>query len=101
MNSNRDIPALSGDPVSAAAIDWLLRHEDGSLTEADRQAFEAWLVADPSHSAAYAKAQRLWHDLAAAGEQRGVSSRVRHPRAVVWRIAAAILLAVGIGAAAA
>lgn len=46
----------SADPqVMHAAVDWLVRHEAETLSDADRQAFEHWLGGDPAHLAAWSR----------------------------------------------
>lgn len=45
-----------------AAVDWLVRHESETMSDADRQAFEDWLHQDAHHRAAW---QRVTSALAA------------------------------------
>ncbi|MFD1331978.1 FecR family protein [Methylopila musalis] len=44
------------------AVDWLLRAQDGTLTEEDRARFELWRAASPENHKAYAAAERLMGD---------------------------------------
>lgn len=50
--------------VDQEARDWLVKMGTGSVTAAERRAFEAWRDADPAHAAAYRKVERLWDQLA-------------------------------------
>lgn len=52
------------DAIDDAAHDWFLRLREGGVTESDRQAFDAWLSADPRHRLAYDEVTALWRDLA-------------------------------------
>ncbi|TDS82198.1 FecR domain-containing protein [Comamonas sp. JUb58] len=44
------------DPVSEAAVDWLVQFHSGAMTEADQARHRAWLAAHPQHQATW---QRL------------------------------------------
>jgi transmembrane sensor len=46
------------EPASEAAAAWVLRQEEGELSDADQQRFADWLAEDESHVAAYEDA--LW-----------------------------------------
>jgi transmembrane sensor len=85
--------ARSNDAVRAAALDWLL------AGEATRQgpAFRRWIAADSSHEAAFAEAERLWHDpsfLGALHAQKRARQRrsIAHPALAM----AASLLAIAL-----
>jgi len=41
------------DPVTRAAIDWMLRLESGQACPSERQVFKAWLAENPAHLAAW------------------------------------------------
>ncbi|GLK56574.1 transmembrane sensor [Methylopila capsulata] len=43
-------------------MDWLLRNQDGELTERERETFETWRAAAPENAKAYAAAERLMGD---------------------------------------
>jgi transmembrane sensor len=95
----------------AAAVEWLVRLQRPSVTEADWLAFDAWLATSPEHVAAYdeALAFDLEFDLGAveapppakvaAMRPRPRAAR-RHParRAWVWSAGAALAAAFVVGA---
>ncbi len=41
------------DPVTRAAVDWMLRLESGQACPSERQVFKAWLAESPEHMAAW------------------------------------------------
>ena len=41
------------DPITRAAIDWMLRLESGDACPSERQVFKAWLAENPDHMAAW------------------------------------------------
>lgn len=47
----------SSDDVIAAAHKWRARLADPLVTEADRQAFDDWMLLDPRHVEAYAESE--------------------------------------------
>ena len=51
------------DAVRAAAHHWRAKLAFGALTPAEREAFDAWMAADPRHGAVYAEAEALWRAL--------------------------------------
>lgn len=62
-------------PLYERAAHWMALLESGSATDADRQAFEQWLVADPQHHQVFDRLQRQLHTLQGSplgriGEQR-------------------------------
>lgn len=48
------------DPLVEEALHWLVVLKDASAGEADRRAFDHWLDLDPSHEAAWHRAQQVW-----------------------------------------
>ncbi len=58
MNSN---PRTSD--ARQQALDWLISKDSGTWSYADQRAFEAWLVADPTHREEYEAARALWQTL--------------------------------------
>jgi transmembrane sensor len=48
------------DPLVEEALHWLAVLKDRNASEADRQAFDRWLKHDPSHEAAWRRAQLVW-----------------------------------------
>lgn len=90
------------DPHTDVAVDWLMRRSRGPLSDAEVEAFEAWL-AHPENRQAYEEVEWLW---AATGEAEGqprVEARRRWvlqsvERGPARRAIAAALLAAVIGA---
>ncbi len=88
------------------AIAWLLRLRDAPKDADARQAFAAWLQADPAHLEAYRQAERQWawldrfdeHSFKARDEALRYRSRrsARGPLAVLG-MAASVLLVIGWG----
>ena len=76
------------DAIRNAAHDWQTRIEAGEMTPANRQAFEAWLAADPRHRAAYDRAASLWRQVGAldgtALPPRSLQPLARE-RFIAWR----------------
>ncbi|MFY2605906.1 FecR family protein [Achromobacter ruhlandii] len=59
---------------------WLLTLTSGAATEADAEAFRAWLRADPGHEAAFAEQRRLWQALGPAmREEAAARATTRRP----------------------
>ncbi len=50
---------IEPDAPTQAAVDWMLRLDPSRSTPADRQAFTAWLAADPGHAAAWQRVSGL------------------------------------------
>lgn len=86
-----------------SAIVWLAKLNSPDLTQAEQDAFFAWIEASPHHQAAYIKAEQLW--------QRGAALEgVREPAAMParvqpwwtlagwqgWAVACSCLLVVGL-----
>ena len=59
MSADDDTPENPHD----AAIDWVVRMKEGTLSRKEQAAFEAWLAADPAHAAAYEDIEQLSADL--------------------------------------
>ena len=47
------------DPITRAAIDWILRLESGHACPSERQVFKAWLAENPEHMAAWQRVAGL------------------------------------------
>ncbi len=80
------MPAKHKDKAAEARA-WLLTLTSGRATEADADAFRAWLRASAEHEAAFANQKRLWHGVGtavqeelAAGAQARRAKAVRHGR---------------------
>jgi len=96
--------------IDAEAADWLVRHGDGSLTQEELSAFDAWAASDPRRSRTFAAMSRTWRDaadlkhLAHLGEAepsgrasqalRAITSRLAMPRSIALAAAAVAVLAV-------
>lgn len=59
------------DAATEAAVGWLVELRSGQATAATRQAFQAWLAAEPSHQAAWDKLGRALGSTFAGLEPRG------------------------------
>lgn len=86
------------------AAEWLAR-EDRGLNAEEEQTLRGWLAASYTHKVAYLRAQSVWQraDRLAAlrrPESASVENPFRRPRSAVlpWLAAAALVLAVGLGA---
>ncbi len=47
------------DPITRAAVDWILRLESGHACPSERQVFKAWLAENPEHMAAWQRVAGL------------------------------------------
>lgn len=54
------------DPLSEAALEWLVRLHDGTATEADWIAYESWQGETPERMIAARRAERVWESLGPA-----------------------------------
>jgi len=68
-------PESALDPVSEAAVEWLVQFHSGEMTEADQARHRAWLAAQPQHQVVW---QRLSGSLHA---QFGAARAVAAPQA--------------------
>jgi transmembrane sensor len=59
-NSRKQMQEVDTDPVFRQALEWFLLVRDEKASDEDRAALETWLLADPAHGLAYARARRLW-----------------------------------------
>ncbi|AWN50081.1 iron dicitrate transport regulator FecR [Methylobacterium terrae] len=75
------------DPVDEAAAAWVVRLSSSDATDADRDAFDAWLAADPAHAEAYAEMDAVWHRLGHLPDAR----RRRLPKGPACLAAACLL----------
>jgi transmembrane sensor len=69
------------DVMAREAIAWYVRLKDTTATDADRDAFHAWVTADPARGRAYEDAMRLWGQLYAPAVELGAGGwyqPVRH-----------------------
>jgi transmembrane sensor len=99
--------------LSDEAIRWVVRLRSGTLTSAEREACATWRACDAEHERAYQEARGIW-DAASGLEASSASGlvrvaplgqevcrqherRPRHPQRIL-RVAASMLLAVGLGA---
>lgn len=56
------------DDLAETAAGWVARMQSSDATEEQRQNFERWLGASPSHQAAFDEMAALWQDLKGLGE---------------------------------
>lgn len=83
------------------ASGWIVRIKAHDVSDAERQAFEAWRSADPGNARAYAKMERTWGLVASMQHLKGrAAANDTAPKRPSWRapaaaIAASALLAVG------
>ena len=54
---------MSSEQIIQQAAQWLTRLHDEAVTDADRQAFNAWRQADPRHEVAIERMSALWGSL--------------------------------------
>jgi len=90
------------DPVTDAALEWLLRLRNDSDANTSAQ-FEAWLRQDPRHAVEFRALQTLWEGPEFRGAVRSLPANLPAelaPRSRHWRRAAAVALVVVLGAAA-
>ena len=90
------------DPVTDAALEWLLRLRNDSDANTSAQ-FEAWLRQDPRHAVEFRALQALWEGPEFRGAVRSLPANLPAelaPRSRHWRRAAAVALVVVLGAAA-
>lgn len=76
--------------ATAEAVGWVVRLQDDATSASDRERFEAWLAAAPTHAAAYADVAAFWKGLdtlssedireieQAVEERAGASGDARH-----------------------
>uniref|UniRef100_UPI00047CA4FA FecR/PupR family sigma factor regulator n=1 Tax=Comamonas sp. B-9 TaxID=1055192 RepID=UPI00047CA4FA len=65
-------PESTLDPVSEAAVEWLVQFHSGEMTDADQARHRAWLAAHPQHQLVW---QRLSGSLHAQfGAARAVAA---------------------------
>jgi transmembrane sensor len=83
------------------ASDWIVRMNAEDVSAKEREAFNAWLSADPEHAKAYAALQRTWDKIAGNPALKGrVPANDAEPTRRSWgapalAIAASALLAIG------
>jgi len=77
------------DPLSEAALAWLVRLHDGTAAEADWAGYDTWQTASPAHQRAAREAEALWQSIGPA-IQRPQPRRKTGPALIA-------LLALGLG----
>jgi transmembrane sensor len=80
------------DPLTEAALEWLVRLHSGDATARDWQAYDTWRGADPARQNAATAAERLWEAL-------GPALRVRRSRPLRTLTAAVLLICGALGLA--
>lgn len=86
-SANPDLDAPL-DPLSEAALAWLVRLHDGTATDADWDAYEAWQSSSPEHQRAAQATEILWQSIGPA---------IQRPRRHKAGRLLAALLVVGFG----
>jgi len=84
-------PTLATDPVTAEAVEALVRRHSGNWTSADEADLNAWLVKEARHRAAYERMSRVW-DLAGQLRRTMVRRPAVRPRRFHWTLAAGCIL---------
>ncbi|MGO3126461.1 MAG: FecR family protein [Luteimonas sp.] len=95
-----------GDDSARQATRWFVRMRADDATEAERTQWQAWLRADASHRAAYARVEHLWSSLGGHAHAPEIAECMRQlahaasrPTARAWhRISLAASLLVVLGA---
>lgn len=87
------------DPVMREAIAWVVLLKSGEATVSDAEALTAWRAQSDQHSAAFARAVRLWRSFEAAASEDRTSER--SVRTGVDRVASRRIFLGGLTAAAA
>lgn len=64
MRENHSDPLLRLDMPLQQALAWFTRLRDPFMSSDERQAFDAWYAASPSHVKAYQQVEQLWHSAA-------------------------------------
>ncbi|MBG0810537.1 FecR domain-containing protein [Methylosinus sp. H3A] len=78
-----------------AAIDWLMRRNEGRLSRREQRAFDAWLAADPAHRAAFGDISEMFGRLTEMRFDRATArASRRRPLAAALGAAAALFLGV-------
>lgn len=96
-------PAQLPVEVEHTAAEWFARARSGALKPSDREAFAAWLEADPTHRRAYDEQKTLWAAFGAIRDEPPILAqreRIRHRARRRWlgvgflAIAASVVVAV-------
>lgn len=96
--------SVRGMTPDEAAAAWIVRVEDGPLSPADQEAFDAWKAQSPVNEAAFVRAEAAWHlfddpsgdpllDAMRASALAAAPSKWRSMPAVIGVGVAAVLLA--------
>jgi transmembrane sensor len=83
--------------IDAAASRWAVRLDAGDLSHGEQAALDAWLVADPRHEGALARAEAIWLDLdrvSALERAAPERARPRNPGFTHWRLAATLAVSI-------
>jgi transmembrane sensor len=95
--------------VRNAAQHWLLRLQSSDCSADEREAFEQWRIAEPTHAVAYRMVEHVWQRSASLGTDPSLEHllhQARHlPPERAWRqratpalaMAACLVLAIGVG----
>lgn len=91
--------------ASDLAADWIIRREEGPLSDQDQQEFDAWLAASEGNRAAYLRLRHSWQEadrIGALGDMRDwpTEPETREPWLGKWApmaIAASLMLMISAG----
>jgi len=76
--------------IEEKAAAWLARQDRGEWSPADQAALDAWIQEDMAHRVAYLRLQSVWSRADRLAALRGSDLGLRHTRAVIGRMAAAV-----------
>lgn len=84
------LPESQESSLEEQAAAWFLRIQNGDCSDAERQEFETWLVANPDHRREYQQYVRLWSHLDQVGDVTA-STRRRKTRTGIALVALAVI----------
>ncbi|MFT4249340.1 MAG: FecR domain-containing protein [Pseudomonas sp.] len=82
-------PAGASDPAYLAALEWVARLNDETVSERERCDFSEWMAADPAHRGAFERATRLWNCF---DQVKPAAERLQRRRALLGALAAVAAL---------
>lgn len=83
MNAHQD--KAPADAIRDEAMDWRLQHEAGELSQAQRDAFAAWLAQSERHRDAYEGLERFWRATGSLDHHPDYAAMLRRTEAAVGR----------------
>jgi transmembrane sensor len=82
--------------IREAAVDWVFRLEDASVSAEERAAFQDWLAEDPRHAEAFEKAQAIMGDARLAAADQELDLRAPQKRSAIRGALVLLALAAGL-----